>query len=380
MLRFNKNKIVGKTAKIHSADKKLIIIVFIIVVFGLICLSSASSVFSYNKFGDAYFFLKNQLFGFFLGLAAFIFLANIDYHIWKKYALGFLIFSILLLILVFIPGLRAEYGSARSWINIFGHSLQPSEFVKLSFLFYLTAWLEAKKENLKEFFHGTMPFFAVLSVISLLMILQPDMGTLFIIAITSLVVFFVGGGSIKYILASLLIGVVAFSAMILINPYQFNRFKCVFNPGFDLQNKCYQTNQSLIAVGSGGLFGRGLGASRQKYMYVPEVQGDSIFAIIAEEMGLIISSLLVFCYIYLFYRGYIIAKYAPDDFGKTLAIGIVSWLTIQTIINIGGIIGLMPMTGVPLPLISYGGSAILTSLASIGILVNISKQTKAGNY
>ena len=360
----------------HAPDVWLLAVIGALLLFGLISLSSASSVVAYDKFANAYYYFKNQLFGLSLGIIAFLFFARIDYHNWRKFAFGFLVFSVFLLVLVFIPGISAQWGQARSWINVFGFSLQPSEFVKLSFLLYLAAWLESRKEELGEIEAGIGPFIAVLGLIAGLMLLQPDIGTLAIVAITSLIVYFVGGGKITHIAVIVILGVLAFSVMVQFKPYQLDRFKCMLDPGIDPQGICYQTNQSLIAVGSGGIFGRGIGESRQKYMYLPEVSGDSIFAIIAEETGLIISSLLTFAYIFLFYRGYLIAKKAPDDFGKILAIGIVSWLTIQALINIGGIINILPMTGVPLPFISYGGSAILAAMAAVGILVNISKQTR----
>lgn len=370
------NKIFNDDQSIHAPDHGLIFITFGIIIFGLISLSSASSVVGYDKFGDAYYYIKHQLFGLGIGLIAFWFLSRINYHYWRKYAFIFLIFSIVLLILVFIPGLSANYGKARSWINVFGYSLQPSEFVKLSFLLYLSAWLEIRKEQLGELARGIGSFIFILGSIALLMVLQPDIGTLSIISITSLIVYFIGGGKLKHILLILIFSILAFALMAQFKPYQLNRFRCLMDPAYDRQDICYQVNQSLIAVGSGGFIGRGVGASRQKFMYVPEVSGDSIFAIIAEETGLIISVLLILAYAYLFYCGYKIAKYAPDDFGRILAIGIVSWITIQAIINIGGIINLMPMTGVPLPLISYGGTATLAALMAMGILVNISKQTR----
>jgi cell division protein FtsW len=176
----------------------------------------------------------------------------------------------------------------------------------------------------------------------------------------------------------MLAGIIAFAILVQFKEYQLNRFRCFMNPDYSANSVCYQIKQSLIAVGSGGILGRGLGESRQKFMYLPEPTGDSIFAIMAEETGLLISSLLVAAYFIIFYRGHQISKKAPDDFGKILAIGIVSWLVIQAFINIGGTINLMPMTGVPLPLVSYGGSAILAALSALGILVNISKQTKSG--
>jgi len=360
----------------HEPDRILIFIIFSIVVFGLISLSSASSVVAYDKFGDAYYYFKHQLFGLALGTAAFAAFSRIDYRLWRKFAFWFLIASVALLLLVFIPGLSAHYGKARSWINVFGFSLQPSEFVKLSFLLYLAAWLEARKKSLGEVSRGIGPFVAVLGLIAFLMILQPDIGTLSIVALTSLIVYFVGGGKIRHLLVIGLLGILAMVAMVQVKEYQRNRFKCLLDPGYDSRGVCYQVNQSLIAVGTGGIFGRGLGASRQKYMYLPEVSGDSIFAIIAEEFGFLICIGLLFAFLVFFYRGYILAKKAPDDFGRILAIGIVSWIAIQALVNIGGIINLIPMTGVPLPFISYGGSAIMSALAACGILVNISRQTR----
>lgn len=361
----------------HSLDKGLLIAIVGVVLFGLLSLSSASSIVAYEKFGDPYYYFKHQLFAVGAGIAAFWFFANFDYRRLKKYAFGFLLFSIVLLLLVFIPGLSAHYGKARSWINVFGFSLQPSEFVKLSFLLYLAAWLEVRKKDLHNLHQGIGPFLAVLGVIALLMLLQPDFGTLSIVGMTSLVVYFVGGGKTKHILFIMLFAILGFLAMIQVKPYQMNRIKCVIDPGFSRNDVCYQINQSLIAVGSGGVWGRGISGSKQKYMYLPEVSSDFIFAVVAEEVGLIYSIGLVVAYMYIFYRGYKISINAPDDFGKILAIGIVSWIAIQVVVNIGGIINIMPMTGVPLPLVSYGGSAILTALAALGVLMNISRQTSA---
>ena len=360
----------------HDPDKKLIITIGIILIFSLVMLASVSIVVAYTKFNDSYYYFKHQLFGLGIGLIAFWFFARIDYHYWRKYAFGFLIFSIFLLILVFIPGLSASYGKAQSWINVFGFSLQPSEFVKLFFLLYLAGWLESRGKRLNDLHEGIGPFVIILGIIAILMIMQPDIGTLFIIAVTSIIVYYIGGGRVSHILVMVLIGSLCFALMIHYKPYQMDRFKCMLNAKANQAGICYQVNQSLIAVGSGGLFGRGFGQSRQKFMYVPEVSGDSIFSIIAEEIGFIFSSLLVLTYFYLFYRGFLIAKHAKDDFGKILVIGIVSWIFVQAIINIGGMINLLPITGVPLPFVSYGGSSLLSVLAAMGIVVNISKQTR----
>jgi len=370
------NKLFRYKRASHEADQILIAIVGAILLFGITMLSSATSAIAHIKYGDSYYFFKHQLFGLALGLIVFWFLSKIDYHIWEKYGFMFLIISIILLLLVFIPGLSANYGKARSWINIFGFSLQPSELVKLSFLIYLATWLARRGKAIKNFSQGTAPFIIVLSFVAFLMIQQPDIGTLLIISIISMIVYFVGGGNIKHILVIIGAGLLGLYIMLQIMPYQANRFKCFLDPTFSSNDICYQVNQSLIAVGSGGLWGRGFGASRQKFMYLPEVYGDSIFSIISEEIGMVFSSILILLYITVFYRGYLISKYAPDMFGRILAIGIVSWIVIQATINIGGMIALMPMTGVPLPFISYGGTAILSSLAAMGILINISKYTK----
>ena len=209
------------------------------------------------------------------------------------------------------------------------------------------------------------------------MIAQPDLGTLFIIIFMSAVVFFVGGGKMVHILVAGLLAVCALALFLKFNSsYQSDRFKCLENPNFSAQDKCYQINQSLIAVGSGGWFGRGIGQSRQKFMYLPEVWGDSIFPIISEELGFVFSTLLILLFLFIFYRGLLVARDAPDICGRALATGIVAWFAVQTFLNIGGMINLIPMTGVPLPFISAGGSAMLSAMIGAAILVNISRQTK----
>jgi cell division protein FtsW len=365
----------------HEPDKSLITAMFVLIIFGMVMLFSASFVVSYARYGTTWHYFIRQFFSLLIGLVAFWAATRIDYRLWKKFAIFFLFFSVFLLILVFIPGLRAEYGTARSWINIFGFSFQPAELVKLSFLIYLATWLEAKKDSLGNLASGIVPFFIILGIISLLMILQPDLGTLFIIVFTAMVVFFAGGGKISHIIiAVVLAGLVLAVMLMLKSNYQTDRIKCLKDPSYSAQNKCYQINQSLIAVGSGGWLGRGIGQSRQKFMYLPEVWGDSIFSIIAEEIGFVFSAVLILLFLFLFYRGLLIARAAPDIYGSMLATGIIVWLAVQTFLNIGGMINLIPMTGVPLPFISSGGSAILSTLIAMGILVNISKQTKKRHY
>jgi cell division protein FtsW len=360
---------------LHAPDKPLLFSAAALFVLGLIFLSSASAVVAYVKHGSTYYFFNNQLWIFFAGLIIFWIVCRIDYQIWRKYAFFFLLASCFFLALVFIPGLTSDWGTSNSWIKIFGFSLQPSEFVKIFFLLYLAAFIESRKNELADWRQGFGPFLIVLGVIGLMMLLQPDMGTLIIISLTSLSVYFVGGGKAWHIIAILLSALLLIFVMVQMKPYQMERFTCVFGQNRDSQGTCYQLQQSLIAVGSGGVLGRGLGQSRQKFLYLPEAYGDSIFAVMAEEIGFIFSSAFLALYIFLFFRLVKVAKQAPDLFGKLIAAGVAFWLIIQIFVNIGGVIGLIPMTGVPLPFVSKGGSSLLAVMIGLGIVCNISRQT-----
>lgn len=354
-----------------KVDRGFMITILIIVVFGLIMLSSASSIIAYSTYNDSYYFLKHQLASVAIGAVAFWLASRVDYKHLRKIAFFLLLCSLALLVLVFIPGLGKEVNGSRSWINFFGFSLQPAEFVKLTFVVYLAALFEKTSDTPKRF----TSFIWMYAIIALLMLLQPDVGTLFILSITAFTVYYIGGGKVKHILTLLSIGVVGLILIILAGQgYRLDRFRCVFNTNYSPQGSCYQINQSLIAVGSGGIFGRGIGESRQKFLFLPEVQNDFIFAIIAEETGLIVGILLIGLFGFLFYRTYSIANAVPDSFGRNLCVGVGIWLIVQVILNIGGIIGFLPMTGVPLPLISYGGSAIISAMAGLGIIAGISKQ------
>lgn len=354
-----------------TIDRGFMICIIVIITFGLIMLTSASSIIAYSTYNDAYYFLKHQLLSVAIGAVAFWLASRIDYKHLRKIAFFLLLCSLGLLILVFIPGLGKEVNGSRSWINFFGFSLQPAEFVKLTFVIYLAALFEKTSDTPKRF----TSFIWMYAIIALLMLLQPDIGTLFILSITAFTVYYIGGGKIKHILTLLSIGVVGLVLIILAGQgYRLDRFRCVFNTDYSPQGSCYQINQSLIAVGSGGIFGRGLGESRQKFLFLPEVQNDFIFAIIAEETGLLFGIVLIGLFGFLFYRTYSIANVTPDSFGRNLSVGIGIWLIVQVILNIGGIIGFLPMTGVPLPLISYGGSAIISAMAGLGIIAGISKQ------
>lgn len=356
-------------------------IVAAIVVFGLLMLSSASAPSGYEKFGDSYYFVKHQIiFGLIPGIAGLIAFSRIPYSFWKKNAWNFLLVSIVLLMLVFIPGLSAGIGSAHSWISIGGFfSVQPSEFVKLTFLFYLAAWLEQRgRYGVRDARSGFLPFIGVLGVIIVLMILQPDIGTMSIIAMMSLVVYFVAGAPITYLIGLIGMGIGGFALLIGLAPYRAARFTTFLNPELDPQGIGYHINQALLAIGSGGILGLGFGHSRQKFQYLPEVVGDSIFAVIAEEMGLILCLLFICLFLALLWRTITIANEAPDKFGKYVAVGIGAWLVVQAFVNIGSMIAIMPMTGVPLPFVSYGGTSLAVSLAAVGVVLNISRHGRLG--
>ncbi|MDD4995647.1 MAG: putative lipid II flippase FtsW [Patescibacteria group bacterium] len=364
---------------LKNIDYSFLALVGLIVIFGLIVLSSASGPLGYQKFGDSYYYLKHQIvYGFLPGIAMLLICARIPFTFWKKKALILFIISFILLLAVFIPGIGAEYGTAHSWLSIGGFSFQPSELLKLTFLIYLAAWLEARGENkLKDINSGLVPFLISLGVVMLAMVLQPDLGTMTIIVVSSLIVYFAAGAPWAHI--GLLGGAGAALLFILIKmaPYRSARFMTFLHPELDPQGIGYHINQALLAIGSGGILGLGLGHSRQKFQYLPEVAGDSIFAVMAEELGLIFSLLVVVAFVALLIKGFRIAASSDDVFGRFLATGISAWFAVQALINIGSMIGLMPMTGVPLPFISYGGSALMVSLAAVGILLNIDRHARA---
>lgn len=361
----------------HKPDYILIITILSLVVFGLIMLSSASAVLSYEKFGHNYYYFSHQLlFGVVFGLIGFIIASKIDYHYWRKLASFLLLITLVLLILVFIPGFSYEYGGARRWINIGPLTFQPTEVAKLTFLLYLATWLEKRRKGIHDFQSGFLPFITILGIVGLLIVLQPDIGTLSIIILSAIIVYFVAGAKLPHLALLGAGGTALFFILIKMAPYRMARLTVFLNPEIDPHGIGYQINQALLAIGSGGLFGRGLGKSVQKYNYLPEVAGDSIFAVIAEELGFIRVLILITLFLILAIRGFAIAKRAPDLYGRLVASGIVSWVSFQAFINISAIVGLIPLTGLPLPFISYGGSALLFTLIAMGVLINVSKQTR----
>ena len=350
-----------------KTDIYLLISIVILTFFGLFMIYDASSFVAFRDFGDKYHYIKDQFIWIILGFAALTFFSFFDYHKLYKLALPILCVALVLLILVFVPGIGVSLLGAHRWIDTGVFLLQPAEFVKLALAVYLAAWFSNKEK-------GRFPAFLLLMGLVLgLVMAEPDMGTTVIILAEALIIYFLSGANILYF--SVIIPLVAFLGFIFIkiSPYKVKRLEAFLNVGSSLDSS-YHVKQILIALGSGGLAGVGLGNSLQKYAYLPENTTDSIFAIIAEELGFLGAVVVIMLFIFIVFRCFQIAVHAKDNFGKLLAGGITTFLAVQTIINLAAQTVLVPLTGVPLPFISYGGSSLIIDLAAIGILLNISKQ------
>jgi cell division protein FtsW len=346
-------------------------IVFSLTMFGLLMIFNSSSVMAYNLFEDKYHFIKDQILWAILGFTALFIFYRTDYHKLHILALPLLIIALILLILVFVPGIGSNALGASRWINLGFMTLQPAEFVKLGLAIYLAAWLSQKEKG------RFGAFLLLMGSILFLIMMEPDLGTASIILFEALVIYFLSGGNILYfVFIAPFVGLVGFF-YIISEPYRLARLTSFLNLGGSLNDTSYHVKQILIALGSGGIFGLGVGNSVQKYAYLPENVTDSIFPIIAEEFGLIGSLILITVYSLFIWRCLHIASRAKDSFGKLLAGGIIAFIGIQAVINLAAMTALVPLTGVPLPFISYGGSALIVDLAAMGILLNIAKQSKA---
>ena len=356
-------------------EKRLLFITLILLVFGLVVLSSAGIVEGQKKFGDSFYYLKKQvLLGILPGLLLFFLFSKIDYKFWKKISLIVLFVSLLLMIFVFVPDIGIGLKGASRWVSIGGWSFQPAEILKLSLVIYLAAWFGGRDERVKNWAYSSAPFFVVLSFVGLLLAMQPDVGTLVVVMLTALGVYFAAGSSLKHLLVILAIFLVAVAGLIFVEPYRFNRIKTVVNPSLDPRGISYQLNQSLIAIGSGGLFGNGFNQSTQKLGFLPEVVNDSIFAVVVEELGFVGAMVLVGLFVFLSHTLVSVAKNTADKFGRLMVVGMNTWIVGQAFINIAAVSGLAPLTGIPLPFVSHGGTAIIALMAGLGIVYNVAKK------
>ncbi|MDO8600875.1 MAG: putative lipid II flippase FtsW [bacterium] len=362
-----------------TIDRPFLIITGLLVIGGIFILSSASIVVSQRNLDSLYgYTLRHVFYAVIVGGTAFWIAQRIPYRTWKKISPLLLVSAFILLGLVFFPGLGFSSGGATRWLNFKWFTVQPAEFLKLALIVYLASWLDSRKYDIKKSARLFIPFVVIMGAVAVFLILQPDIGTLLVVGGSSALLYFFGGGKLHQLIAAGLLGLLLIITIAQISPqynYLLARLDSFRNPEEDPQGAGYQIRQSAIAIGSGGFWGVGFGQSRQKYSYLPEPMNDSIFAIFTEEVGFLGVILLVLLFLSFLWRGFLIARNSPDFFGRLLVIGIVSGITLQAFINMGAISGLLPLTGVPLPFISYGGSALVAALAGAGIVANVSKYT-----
>ncbi len=354
--------------KLHPPDRWLILVTVALSLFGLLMVYDSSVAIALRDFFDQYHFVRDQLRWLVFGFLAFGIFSLIDYHFWYRLALPLLVGSLVLLLAVFVPGLGIRALGAQRWLNLGFLVVQPAELAKLALVIYLSAWFSFHEKG------RLIPFLLLLAMIVGLVILEPDLGTAIIILATAVIIYFLSGAPIFQLLLLVPVLVAIVFGLAIVSPYRFARIMTFLNPESDPLGASYQVRQAILALGSGGFWGVGIGKSRQKYEYLPEANTDSIFAIIGEEVGFLGASALIGGFLFLISRGFKIARRSPDQFGRLLALGISVWIAVQVAINLAANVALVPLTGVPLPLISYGGSGLVVVLAALGILVNISRQ------
>ncbi len=362
---------------IHRVDRTFLGVILVLVLFGLVSLSSASVAIGYAKYQDIYFFVKRQLlFGYLPGFFLFWLCSRLNYQVWKKWSWPLYGLSLLLLLLIFVPGVGATINGSRSWLHLFGVSFQPSELLKLSIVITLSHLLAGGKHDWQDWKNTLLPILGVISPGVLLVLLQPDIGTLSIISVIIFAMLYTAKVPWRQLGVLVAIGILAFAMVLVLSPRRAGRLTTFLHPELEAQGVGYQVNQAFLAVGTGGWWGLGLGHSRQKFQYLPEVNADSIYAIIAEENGFFVSTALIGMIFFIGARGFKIARGASDEFGTYLVTGFMVWFLWQSCLNIGAMVGALPLTGVPLPLVSHGGSAVVTMLMALAIVVNVSKTSK----
>ncbi len=364
-------------------DFLLLGITVVLTLFGLAMIASVSVFESYQLTkhlsgeGTNSFYLWRSFMHLIVAGGAMSVAMIIPYHIWERYARLMYFLAIILLIAVLIPGINSGWGTSRSWLRIGGFSMQPAEFLKLAFIFYLSVWLQKREQLIGTFHEGFIPFVILLVVSTVLVAIQPDFGSFLIFTVIGTTMFFIAGGNVIHLFMGGTLATVLGLPIILQQEYVRNRFIAFVFPNDPSLSETigYQIKQALIAIGSGGFFGVGYGKSIQKFGYLPEVQGDMIFSAMAEELGFVRLLIVLSMYGILVWRGFRIAQNAPDRFGFLVATGITTWIAMQTLINIAVNVGLFPLTGITLPFISYGGSSLLSLMIAVGILLNISMQS-----
>jgi len=359
--------------KKNRLDILLLISIIILGIFGLIMITSASYIWAEYKFDDPFKFTKNQSLFFFIGIFLMIIVSKINYKFYYEKANLFLLCCFVLLILVLIPGIGTVRNGSRSWFGIGSFGIQPSEFMKLALIIFTSKYLCKNEKELKIVFKGVFPILGITLLVFLLIMLQPDFGTGIIIVMTIIGMLFVGGVNFKFFLRATAVGILGIVGLIIAAPYRMERILSFLNPWKDPLGSGFQIIQSLYAIGPGGLFGFGIGGSRQKHFYLPEPQTDFIFSIISEEFGFLGIVIVTALFLIIIYRGFKIAKSSSNLFSKYLCFGVTFGFAFQTILNLMVVVGLIPVTGVTLPFLSYGGSSLLITFISMGIILGISR-------
>ncbi len=356
-----------------SIDYMLLFAVLTLLVIGIIMIFSASSIRGEDLFNDSYYFLKKQLIFAVIGLIAMLAAIKVDYYFFKRHAKLILLFSIVLLVLVLIPGIGRKVGGSRRWLGIGSLGGQPSAVAKLALVIYIAQFYTRKNNLIKNFKKGILPILIVSGIIFLLVLLEPDLGTATLLLALVFIILFANGAKIWHLLGLTTVSIPGIFFIIFQEPYRKERFLAFLDPWADPLDTGYHIIQSLLALGSGGLFGVGLGNSHQKFLYLPEPGTDFIFAIIGEELGFLATLLVVLLYLVIAWKGLKISYNTNDRFGSILAMGITVMIVVQAMLNIAVVTASVPITGITLPFISYGGSSLILFLFSVGILLNISK-------
>lgn len=358
-------------------DKLFLTITLLLTGIGVVFFVSASLGVLARSEVKFYNILESQiLIGLIGGLIALYLTSRINYRVWRKYAFFLLLASLGLSCLVFVPSLALTHGGATRWIDLGFVSFQPVEFLKVAFIIYFAGWLSWAKDRADSFRYGLLPFIVLLGIIGVILLKQPDTKSLILMFISGGAMYFLSGVSLKKVATIAGVALALFAILAASTPYLRDRVKTFLNPSRHPRGSSYQLKQALIAVGSGGITGHGIGQSIQKFNYLPEPQGDSIFAVLAEETGFIGVMIVIILYLAFAFRGLRIAARSTDAFGRLLAAGIVILLVVQSFMNIASITGLFPLTGVPLVFMSQGGTSLFVALACVGIVLNISKQQK----
>jgi cell division protein FtsW len=360
--------------KNKKVDKFFLIVLFLLIGIGIAMFTSASLGVLAKKQQNFYSVLVSQLvLGLGLGLVGMYAFFKIDYKILRRYSFFIFIFSILATACVFIPHLGWSHGGAQRWIRLGPVSFQPVEILKFGFIVYFAAWLSGAKNKIQDFRYGFLPLGIMLAVIAAVLFKQPDTKSFILITLTGISMLFISGVPMKYILGIGAGVALVLATLVFFTPYLQSRVKTFLNPSQDPQGSSYQIQQSLIAFGSGGVFGRGYGQSIQKFSYLPEPQGDSIFAVIGEEFGFVGAVAVIILYLLFALRGFNIANHSPDSFSRLLVSGIVILITLQSFMHIAAVTGVFPLTGVPLVFMSHGGTSLMIYLSAMGIILQISK-------